>query len=148
MAHILIVVANFYQDISNSLVDSAVERIKADGHSYEIVKVPGALEVPAAISMADESAKYDGFVALGCVIRGETSHYETVCNESARGLNDLAVHGPLAIGNGIITVENMAQAIARSSKDNKNKGASAAEAALTMMKLQEKWLAHAPDAIL
>ena len=147
MANILIVVADFYQDISQALVDGAVERIKADGHSYEIAKVPGALEVAAAISMADESAKYDGFVAIGCVIRGETSHYDTVCNESARGLNDLAVHGPLAIGNGIITVENKEQAIARSSKDDKNKGKGAAEAVLVMMKLQEKWLAHAPEGI-
>lgn len=139
MAHILIVAADFYKDITQSLIDGAVATLEKEGHTHELVRVPGALEIPAAISMADDSQLYTGFVAIGCVIRGETSHYDTVCNESARGLNELAIHGTLAIGNGIITVENREQADIRADVTKKNKGGGAAEACLAMLALQTKW---------
>ena len=129
--HVLIVTGSFYTDIADMLEEGAVAALKKDAH-YTIIRVPGALEIPAVIARGAETGEFDAFVALGCVIRGETSHYETVCNESARGLMDLAVHYGLAIGNGILTTENMAQAVCRADPKQSNKGGEAAIAALTV----------------
>jgi 6,7-dimethyl-8-ribityllumazine synthase len=138
---ILIVEARFYGDISDALLAGATRVLDAAGAAYDRVTVPGALEIPAAIVMAIEAAErkrapYDGVVALGCVIQGETYHFELVSNESARGLMDLSIDRRLAIGNGILTVDNEGQALARATADNRNKGASAAHAALTMVALK------------
>jgi 6,7-dimethyl-8-ribityllumazine synthase len=112
--------------------------LEGEGHSHETVTVPGALEIPAAIALAAETGRYDAFVAIGVVIRGETYHFEVVSNESARGIMALTLDG-LAIGNGILTVENEAQALARARLDEKNKGGEAAAAALAMLKLKERF---------
>ena len=138
MARILIVEARFYDHLNDLLVKGARAAIEAAGHEPEIVTVPGALEVPAAIAMAAESGRYDGFVALGVVIRGETYHFEIVAGESARGIMALTLDG-LAIGNGILTVEDEAQALARARPDDKDKGGEAAKAALAMMALRERF---------
>jgi 6,7-dimethyl-8-ribityllumazine synthase len=140
---LLIVEARFYDGVSDALLGGAKAALDEAGASYDLVTVPGALEIPAAISFALDGAEnggnhYDGFVALGCVIRGETYHFEIVANESCRALTDLAVGGSLAIGNGILTVENEAQAWARAKQDDKNKGGFAARAALSMIALREK----------
>ncbi|MFL6846420.1 MAG: 6,7-dimethyl-8-ribityllumazine synthase [Allosphingosinicella sp.] len=135
MAHVLIVEARFYEHLGDLLLAGARAAIEADGHSHETVTVPGALEVPAAIAMAAETGRFDAFVALGVVIRGETYHFEIVAGESARGIMALTLDG-LAIGNGILTVENEAQALARARPDEKDKGGEAAKAALAMMGLR------------
>ncbi len=136
--HFLIVEARFYADLADELVAGAVEAIEAAGGTWDRIEVPGALEIPAAISIADagENKAYDGYIALGCVIRGETSHYDYVCGESARALQDLGVNSLLAVGNGILTVENYDQAWARAYRTKKNKGADAANAALRMAELR------------
>ena len=136
--HILIVEARFYEDITDELARGAVAVLEQIiGASYERVAVPGALEIPAAVQIASTSARrFDGYVALGCVIRGETTHYDTVCNESARGLQDLALRHGLAIGNGILTVETEAQAWARAKVAEMDKGGGAARAALAMIELK------------
>ena len=138
---VLIVEAHFYEHIADALLAGATRVLDEAGAQYERLSVPGALEVPAAIAMALDAAKrapYDGVVALGCVIQGETYHFELVSNESARGLMDLSVKRKLALGNGILTVDNEAQALARSSTDGRNKGASAARAALAMIALKRR----------
>ena len=136
MAHFLLVEARFYAHLADLLLAGARGAIEAAGHSHETVTVPGALEIPGAVALAAESGRYDGFVALGTVIRGETYHFEIVAGESARGLMALTMDG-LAIGNGILTVENEAQALARARPDEKDKGGEAAKAALAMLKLKE-----------
>ncbi len=139
MTKILIVEARYYADISDALLKSASAALKAAGAEVEVLTVPGALEIPAAIAMASARG-YDGYVALGCVIRGETTHYEIVSNESARGLMDLTVRERLAIGNGILTVEDEDQAWARTDEARvEDKGASAAKAALAMAALRAKY---------
>lgn len=138
MAHFLIVEARFYDHLNDMLIDGAKAALEAAGHSHEVITVPGALEVPGAISMAIESNLYDGFVGIGVVIRGETYHFEIVSNESARGLMALSMDG-VAIGNGIITVENEAQALARADKSQKDKGGEAAKAAIAMLALRERF---------
>ena len=136
--HLLIVEARFYHDIADELLAGAVAAIEKAGATFERITVPGALEIPPAVAMALASLKkFDGYVALGCVIRGETTHYDTVANESARGLVELAVTHRLAIGNGILTVENDEQAWARARVSEMNKGGAAAEAALAMVTLKE-----------
>lgn len=142
-AHILIVEARFYDDMADALLDGAKHALDAAGATYDIVTVPGALEIPAAIAMALDGAdeggtEYDGFVALGMVIRGETYHFDIVANESARALMDLAVSESLALGNGILTVENDDQAWARARRSEGDKGGFAARAALTMIELKNK----------
>ncbi|MBB3382623.1 MULTISPECIES: 6,7-dimethyl-8-ribityllumazine synthase [unclassified Rhizobium] len=142
-AHILIVEARFYDDMADALLDGAKAALDAAGATYDIVTVPGALEIPAAIAMAldggdNGNVVYDGYVALGMVIRGETYHFDIVANESSRALMDLAVSESLAIGNGILTVENDEQAWARVRRSDKDKGGFAARAALTMIALKEK----------
>jgi 6,7-dimethyl-8-ribityllumazine synthase len=138
MARILIVEARFYDHLNDLLLEGARAAIEAAGHGHETVTVPGALEVPAAVALAAETGRYDGFVALGVVIRGETYHFEIVAGESARGIMALTLDG-LAVGNGILTVENEAQALARARPDEKDKGGEAAKAALAMMKLRERF---------
>jgi 6,7-dimethyl-8-ribityllumazine synthase len=138
MARLLIVEARFYQPLSDLLLAGARAAIEAAGHSHETVTVPGALEVPGAIALAAETGRYEAYVALGVVIRGETYHFEIVAGESARGVMALALDG-LAIGNGILTVEDEAQALARARPDEKDKGGEAAKAAMAMMALRERF---------
>jgi 6,7-dimethyl-8-ribityllumazine synthase len=137
----LVVEARYYEEISDHLLKGASEALTRAGVAFERAAVPGALEIPAAISIAHQGAKpkFDGYVALGCVIRGETSHYDTVCNESARGLQVLAVSLGLAIGNGILTCETWEQAIERARPDRQNKGGGAAEAALAVFELRRRF---------
>ena len=135
---ILVIEARYYESISEDLLKGALAKLQAADAEVVKVNVPGALEIPHIISYAEKAeAGYDGYVALGCVIRGETTHYDYVCLESARALMDLAVDHQLAIGNGIITVENEAQAIARSKPDQKDKGGFAASACLRMIQLRD-----------
>lgn len=135
---LLIVVAPYYRDIADQLIAGAKGIAVACGAEVEVVEVPGALEVPTAIAMAERQAKFDGYVALGCVIRGETTHYETVCNDSARGLSLLGLQGA-CIGNGILTVENRGQADVRAEAAGQNKGGGAAAAALHLVALSRRW---------
>jgi len=140
---ILIIEARFYDELSDALLAGAKAALEEAGARYDVVTVPGALEVPAAISFAldgeeGEGVHYDGFVALGCVIRGETYHFDIVANESCRALMELAVDESLAIGNGILTVENEAQAWARARREESDKGGFAARAALTMIALRKR----------
>ncbi|MAM61019.1 6,7-dimethyl-8-ribityllumazine synthase [Maritimibacter sp. UBA3975] len=135
---ILIVVAPYYRDIADDLIAGAKAEIEASGAAWELIEVPGALELPTAIRIADRTADFDGYVALGCVIRGETTHYDTVCNDSSRGLSTLGLAG-LCIGNGILTVENREQAVVRAAPSEMNKGGGAAAAALHLVALSRKW---------
>jgi 6,7-dimethyl-8-ribityllumazine synthase len=136
--HVLVVEARFYQDLADELLRGATGALDEAGATYDRVVVPGALEIPAAIAMAldHRPGRYDAFVALGTVVRGETTHYEIVSGESARGIMDLSVMRGAAIGNGILTVENEAQAWARARVSEMNKGAGAAVAALAMALLK------------
>ena len=145
---ILIVEARFYSDLADELLKGAVDALEAFGAAYEVVTVPGALEIPGAIALAEEgghrpagATPYDGYVALGTVIRGETYHFEIVANESARGLMDLTIGKRLCIGNGILTVEDEDQAWARAKASQGDKGGGAARAALTMVALRQQFLA-------
>ena len=135
---LLIVVAPYYKDIADNLVAGARAVAAACGAEAEVVEVPGALEVPSAIAMAERLAEYDGYVALGCVIRGETTHYDTVCNDSSRAISLLGLQGT-CIGNGILTVENRPQAVVRADPAGQNKGGGAAAAALHLIALSRKW---------
>ncbi|TPG16656.1 6,7-dimethyl-8-ribityllumazine synthase [Sphingomonas koreensis] len=137
MANILIVEARFYEHLNDMLLAGARAAIEEAGHSHETVTVPGALEAPGAVALASESGRFDGYVALGVVIRGETYHFEIVAGESARGLMALSMDG-LAIGNGILTVENEAQAIVRADPAQLDKGGGAAKAALAMLDLRAR----------
>ncbi len=138
MAKILIVEARFYDHLNDLLIKGAKAAIKAAGHKAEVITVPGALEIPAAIALADQSGDYDGYVAVGVVIRGETYHFEIVAGESARGIMALTIDG-LAIGNGILTVENEQQALVRADPTQKDKGGEAATAALALLALRERF---------
>ncbi|ENN92283.1 6,7-dimethyl-8-ribityllumazine synthase [Bartonella bovis] len=141
-SHLLIVEARFYDKISNELLAGAVSVLQKAEVSYDIVTVPGALEIPGAIVFAEENnnkVSYDGYVALGCVIRGDTYHFEIVANNSCQALMDLTLHRQLVIGNGILTVENEEQAWVRAEQNKKNKGGFAAEAALCMIALKKKF---------
>jgi 6,7-dimethyl-8-ribityllumazine synthase len=140
VAKFLIVEARFYDHLNDLLIEGAAAALDAEGHKYEVVTVPGALEIPGAVALAAETGRYDGFVAIGVVIRGETYHFEVVSNESARGLMALSMDG-IPIGNGILTVENEAQALTRARPDEKDKGGEAAKAALAMLALREKFSA-------
>jgi len=137
LARVLIVEARFYAHLNDLLLEGARAAIEAAGHQHETITVPGALEIPGAVAMAAETGRYDAFVALGVVIRGETYHFEIVSNESARGLMALAMDG-IPIGNGILTVENEAQALTRARPDEKDKGGEAAKAALAMLALKSR----------
>ena len=142
--HFLIIEARFYDDLADELAKGACLAFDEASVTYERVSVPGVLEIPAALSMAmaaveEGEADYDGYVTLGVVIRGETTHYDIVANESARAIMDLAVEGCVAVGNGIQTVENSDQAWARANVGEKDKGGAAAKAALAMVELREKF---------
>jgi 6,7-dimethyl-8-ribityllumazine synthase len=134
----LLVMAPYYRDIVDNLLAGARSELEAVGATWETVEVPGALEIPTAIGIAERMSKFDGYVALGCVIRGETSHYDTVCTDSSRGLTLLGLQG-LCVGNGILTVETRAQAEARADPAEQNKGGGAAAAALHLIALSRKW---------
>lgn len=136
--HIAIVVAPYYKDIADELVAGAKAEVEAVGGTYEVIEVPGALEVPTAIAMAGRMGEFDGFVGLGCVIRGETTHYDTVCNDSSRGITLLGLQG-YCIGNGILTVENYEQAEVRAKVSEQNKGGGAAAAALHLIALSRSF---------
>ena len=138
MARILIVEARFYDDLNDMLVGGARGVLQREGHEVEVITVPGALEVPGAIALAAESGQYDAFVAIGVVIRCETYHFEIVAGESARGIMALTMDG-LAVGNGILTVENRDQALVRADPRQKDKGGEAAEAALSLLALRERF---------
>ena len=140
MARLLIVEARFYAPLNDLLLEGARTAIAAAGHDHETLTVPGALEIPAAIALASESGRFDAFVALGVVIRGETYHFEIVAGESARALMALTLDG-LAIGNGILTVENKAQALTRARPNEKDKGGEAAKAALAMLSVKQRFAA-------
>jgi len=138
MATILIAEARFYPHLNDLLLEGARRAIEAAGHDHETITVPGALELPAAIAQTALSGRYCAFVALGVVIRGETFHFEIVAHESARGLMALSLDG-FAVGNGILTVENEAQAIARADPEQADKGGDAARAALALLELKERF---------
>lgn len=138
MARFLIVEARFYDHLNDMLIAGAKAALKAAGHQFEVITVPGALEIPGAISLAEQSGDYDGYVAIGVVIRGETYHFEIVAGESARGIMALTMDG-IAIGNGVLTVENEAQALVRADPRQKDKGGEAAKAALALLALKEKF---------
>ncbi|MEP0191069.1 MAG: 6,7-dimethyl-8-ribityllumazine synthase [Erythrobacter sp.] len=138
MARILIVEARFYAHLNDMLIKGAEAAITGAGHEAEVLTVPGALEVPGAIALAAESGEYDGFVAIGVVIRGETYHFEIVAGESARAIMALTMDG-IPIGNGILTTENEDQALVRADPAQKNKGGEAAEAALALLKLAKRF---------
>lgn len=135
MTKVLIIEARYYNHINDLELQGAKQALDQAGVSYDVLTVPGALEIPAALQMSLDKG-YDAYVVLGCVIRGETSHYDIVCNESARGVYDLVMKHNLALGNGIITVENEAQALARAKSDQKDKGGEAAKAALRMLEIK------------
>lgn len=135
----LIVSAPYYADIAAMLLAGATEALTAAGRPYEVIEVPGALEIPAAINLAIASNRYCGFLALGCVLRGDTSHYDIVINESARGLQEIALRTQAAIGNGILTCETEEQAILRADKKQGNKGGEAARAALCLTDIQRQF---------
>ena len=135
---LLIVVAPYYKDIADNLVAGAKAEIEAAGGTWELVEVPGALEIPTAVGIAGRLANFDGYVTLDYVIRGETTHYDTVCNDSSRALTLLGLQG-LCIGNAILTVENRAQAEVRADPAGQNKGGGAAAAALHLVALARKW---------
>ncbi len=144
--HIMIVEARYYDDIGEELLKGATRTLEEAGASWEVVQVPGAFEIPQAIKIAIRSLDFyagrrraDGYIALGCVIRGETTHYDYVCGESARKLQDLACTYTLAMGYGILTCENREQALARARVDQKNKGGEAARACLDMIEVKRRF---------
>ena len=138
MAKFLIVEARFYDHLNDMLVAGAKAALTKAGHEVDVITVPGALEIPGAINLADAAQIYDGYVAIGVVIRGETYHFEIVAGESARGIMALTMDG-LAIGNGILTVENEAQALVRADPAQKDKGGEAAKAALALLALKDRF---------
>lgn len=135
---LLIVISPYYKDIADHMLEGARAEIEAAGATHETIEVPGALEIPTAIGIAERMSNFDGYVALGCVIRGETTHYDTVCNDSSRAIQMLGLQG-LCIGNGILTVENHKQAAVRADPADQNKGGGAAAAALHLIALSRKW---------
>ena len=138
MKKILIITAGFYKDYQQMLLSGAGAELEKSGVKYKTLEVPGCFEIPAALGMAIASGKYDGFVTLGCVIRGQTTHYDYVCNESARGINQLAIDKNVSVGFGIITAENDEQAFVRADPKQKNVGGRAAAACLAMIDIKEK----------
>ncbi len=141
--HVVIAEARFYDDVSSLLIEGALSELEKIGATYETISVLGALELPIALQLAhlrkDGGKNFDTFIALGCVIRGETAHYDVVANESAAGLNDLSANYSLAVGNGILTCENLEQAIVRADPAQKNKGAWAVRAALQVLNIKKQY---------
>lgn len=138
MAHFLIIEARFYEAISDLLAEGTIHTLQEAGHTFERVSVPGALEIPGVVAMALHKKAYDGYIALGCVIRGETSHYDIVAHESARGLMDLSVNHHAVVANGILTVENDEQAFARADRHQSDKGGFAARTCIRMLELKKE----------
>lgn len=138
MSHILIIEARFYDKIADNLAKNAIKELENHSATYERISVPGCFEIPAAVSLAIKTGKYDGYVALGCVIRGETSHYDYVCTQSAQGINDLAINKNVAIGYGIITAENRDQVNHRVDEKGKNVGGRSAKACIDMINLKQQ----------
>lgn len=143
--HVMIVEARFYEEIADRMMESVIAELDAVGATYEKFQVPGTFELPGAIRMAiramdfqDDRRRFDGYIALGCVIRGETTHYDYVCQESARGLNDLVLDYAIALGYGVLTTENKDQAMARASRDQHDRGGAAARACLAMIDLKRQ----------
>ena len=136
--HLLLVVAPYYRAIADDLIAGAVATLEQANATHELIEVPGALEIPTAIRLAARARRHDGYVALGCVLRGETTHYDTVCNDSSRGLMLLGLDG-LCIGNGILTCETMDQARVRAAPSGQDKGGGAAAAALHLLQLSRQW---------
>ena len=136
----LVIEARFYGEIADNMFEGARRVLEAAGMSVERVDVPGSLEIPAALKFAALSKKYDAYVVTGCVIRGETYHFDIVCNESARGITDVSLELNLPVGNGILTVDTIEQAIERADPENMDKGGGAARAAVKMLALKKKWL--------
>ncbi|MBL0318194.1 MAG: 6,7-dimethyl-8-ribityllumazine synthase [Alphaproteobacteria bacterium] len=141
MARVLLVVAQFYEDLASQLVQGACHELHNLGMDYDTVNVPGTLEIPAAISFSLQHESYDGYIALGCVIRGETSHYDVVCQSVTAGINHLVLTHKLPLGFGVITAENMEQAANRADPSLRNYGGKAARACIEMMKLKAHWSA-------
>ncbi|MCZ6722119.1 MAG: 6,7-dimethyl-8-ribityllumazine synthase [Alphaproteobacteria bacterium] len=144
-SNILIVEARYYEDIADELARGAIAELEAAGASYERAALPGTFEIVAAIRFAIDSGKYDGYIALGCVIRGETTHYDYICTESARGLTDLVIQQGIALGYGILTTEDREQAWRRAAVAELNKGADAAKACLTMVALKRRFRSSGPS---
>ncbi|OJH45348.1 6,7-dimethyl-8-ribityllumazine synthase [Paracoccus sp. SM22M-07] len=142
---LLAVVSPYYKDVADGMLAGARAVAQQAGAVFDVIEVPGALEIPTAVGMAARSGRYDGFVALGCVIRGETTHYDTVCNDSSGGLTLLGLQG-VCVGNGILTVENLGQAQVRADPDGQNKGGGAAAAALHLVALSRRWAGTRKDA--
>lgn len=138
--HIMIVESPYYEEIAGRMIESVLIEMEQAGATYERFEVPGSFELPGAIKMAIDAdpGRFDGYIALGCVIRGETSHYDYVCLESARGLNDLVLEYGIALGYGVLTTENGEQALARASRDKHDRGGAAARACLAMIDLKRK----------
>lgn len=141
--HILIVEARYYQQVSEQLVAGAIAELEARGATFERIEVPGALEIPQAMNIALTYAEFDGAVALGCVIRGETSHYDIVAGESARAINDISLAREIPVGNGILTTDTREQALARARADGRNKGGAAAAACLDVAEIKRDFAARA-----
>ncbi len=137
--HILVAVASYYKHITDALLAGVARSLEAAGATHEVVEVAGAFELPFAISTAHDSGDYDGYITLGCVIRGETSHYDLICNETARAVQNLATDGGLVIGLGLLTVENEAQALVRADPDGKDKGGEATRACLMNLALARRF---------
>ena len=135
---VLIVISPYYNDIAQGLLTGAKAELDTAGATYDVVEMPGALEIPTAIGISDRRSNFDGYVALGCVIRGETTHYDTVCNDSSRGLTLLGLQG-VCLGNGILTVETLEQAVVRADPKDQDKGGGAAAAALHLLALVRRW---------
>lgn len=139
MPHILIVTSPYYEDVAKLLMNGTQTALNDASATFDIIEASGALEIPLAIKLGMESGKYDGALALGCVIRGETSHYDIVCNESARGITNLALENNFPIGNAILTCDTMEQAVQRADPREKNKGADAVSAVLGLIKIKEQF---------
>jgi len=139
-ARILLVVAPYYKHITDQMVEGAIRYLTKEGATHDVVEVAGAFELPFAIATAHEAGGFDGYIALGCVIRGETSHYDLICNEVARACQTLATDGGLVIGFGLLTVENEAQALVRAAPMQKDKGGEAAKACMMNLKLARRFL--------
>lgn len=138
--HIMVIESPYYEEIAGRMMESVQIELEQAGATHEVFQVPGSFELPGAIKMALDADphRFDGYIALGCVIRGETSHYDYVCLESARGLNDLILEHGIAVGYGVLTTENGDQALARASRDNHDRGGAAARACLAMIELKRK----------
>ncbi len=139
MSKILIVEARYYSEVLENLLEGALDELKKNSIDCDVITLQGALEIPATVAFAERSVEYnyDGYICLGCVIRGQTSHYDYVCGETSRGIMDLSINMNIAIVNGILTVENIKQAMMRADKNSKNKGGEVARACIQLIKIKQ-----------